>query len=116
MNARAIYLVLLQASLFAFGAGLVAIGILIRFRFRRWWAYVLTKISLIGIIGIIFLLIWERGQVESTPQTTGYVVLVVIGAIGMTFVAGDLARKGGERRAKEDVGALEKAHDEEEIP
>lgn len=102
-EAQLIYFILFQLSLFAIGAAAVAVGVCIRHRFHRWWAYTLTKVSLSGIIGVILTRVWSDGQVEPSGVAYFYVALVAIGALGMAAVSGDLAKRGGKQSAELEV-------------
>lgn len=99
MSPELLYFLLLQMSLWATGAAAVAIGVLVRHRPRRWWAYVLTKLGLGGIVGTLMVRVWENGTVEPSGAAYFYVAFVAVAAVGLTYVSGDLARRGGAESA-----------------
>jgi hypothetical protein len=109
MDGKLLYLILLQLSLWAAGAGIVSLWVLLRYKFPRWWAYFLAKVSLTGIIGFLMLIVLQAGQVEASGRAYVYMGLVLIGAIGLTFVSSDLARRGGRKEAN---AMTEKAKEE----
>ena len=99
MTPELLYFVLLQVSLFALGASAVAVSVLVRHRPRRWWAYALTKVGLAGIVGTLMLRVWDNGTVEPSGAAYFYVGFVLASAIGLSYVSGDLARRGGAESA-----------------
>jgi hypothetical protein len=106
MNGELLYQVLLQASLFAMGAAAVSVGVLVRHKPRRWWAYALTKVGLSGIVATILTRIWATGSVEPSTAAYFYVAFVAASAVGMSFVAGDLAKRGGIVSAEKAVAKV----------
>lgn len=99
MTPEFVYLALLNVSLFALGAAAASLGILIRHRPRRWWAYALVKAGLATIVGTLMFVVWGNGTVEPSARAGIYILGVLGSAVGMSFVAGDLAKRGGTQSA-----------------
>ena len=88
-----LYFLLVQFSMFAVGAAVVAAWILLVKRPPRWWAYVFTMVSLGGIIGILMIRIMPTRTVTPSGLAWLYVGLVILGAAGMAGVAYDVIKR-----------------------
>ena len=97
MDGKLLFLVLFNVLLFATGSAAVAMFMAVKFRRNifRWWAYVLTKLGIIATNTILLVRLFPDGEVPPDNYAYGYTAGMFITAVGMAFVAGALARKGG---------------------
>lgn len=101
---RWIYVVLANISLFALGASIVTMGILTWFRPYRWWAFLLVKAGLFGIIGLIYILLLPVGRLQVVDwKIIVYTTCVLFTAIGQTFVIKALIKMAVDKDVTEIV-------------
>lgn len=104
MNEVVVYYILVQASLFALGSAGVATVFLLRFKPSYWWAYVLFKLGVMAITGVILALVLPLQSVAPKPQTYVYIVGVLACAVGAVGVSRDLLKRFGRYAMKSITG------------
>lgn len=92
---QALYVVLVQLLLFSAAAALTASAFLAIRRPRRWWAYVLTKVGITITNGVLLSVVFPAQTIPVTPISVSYAVGLAATGIGLSFVAGDLAKRQG---------------------
>lgn len=97
------FYVLAQLSLVAVGAAIVDIVVLAAKRTHRWWAYALVKVSLGGIIGVLFLAVLPRRTVEGSWLAWVYMALVFLGCVGLISITPDLMDRAVRHENHEEV-------------
>lgn len=99
-----LYIALINLSLFTMGASLITIGILAYRRPYRWWAFVLTKLGLFGIVGTILLDVLPKvRELPGNFWTYVYEISVALAGIGASFITSALNRSMGRERAIEKI-------------
>lgn len=88
-----LYFLVVQCSLFALGATLVACAVLIIRRPSRWWAYVGTKTSMAGLVGIILIKVLPARTVDLNGYSVAYIIFLLGLAACVSFVASDVVHR-----------------------
>jgi hypothetical protein len=88
-----LYFALVQLSLFALGTTVVAAVVLVVKRPPRWWAYVLVKVGVFLVLGIIFLLVLPDRVVEPGVFTYLYLMAVAAIGVGLIFESKDIIQR-----------------------
>lgn len=97
------YLVVIEAMLFALGATLFAIWILSTRRPPRWGAYVATKLGMFITSGILLTVVLPAKQIPIHWPSVGYVIGLLSMSIGLVGVARDIMRRHGTREGHDHV-------------
>lgn len=92
-----IYTLLVQLSLFALGATIVAVYALLRARPPYWGAYVAVKAGTFVIIGTILFVVFPLHTVPVSGRALWYIGGLVLSACGTLGVARDVMRKAVRR-------------------
>lgn len=109
---RLVYVILANISLFALGASLITMGILALYRPYRWWAFMLVKAGLFGIVGLIYILLLPAGTLQIIDwKIIVYTVSVFFTAVGQVFVIKALIKYAAEKDVTEKVKNIITEHE-----
>ena len=88
-----LYLLLVQASLFALGTALVASVVLAMKRVSYWWAYFGAKLAMFGIVGEILVLVLPKRVAQPSIWTYLYLFFLALFGIMLIFVSRDIIQR-----------------------
>lgn len=88
-----LYFMVVDFSLFALGATAVACVVLAICRPRRWWAYIITKAAMAGLVGVILIRVLPVRVIDLNAYSVIYIVCLMALTGFMPVVTADVIHR-----------------------